>query len=91
MAGTTQAPANPDLFVPLVVRLFEPPSVADDRPLATKWAQPREQFQRDIRHPGSVLFFRLWQCDKENQGWREYQPQTRPAEFESRGRPSLSW
>jgi hypothetical protein len=78
-------------LVPLVVRLFEPMSVADDRPLATKWAPPREQFQRDTGHPGSVLFFRLWQCDKENQGWPEGQPQTRPAEFESRGWSSLSW
>ncbi len=56
MAETTAAPANPDLLVPLVVRLFEPQSVTNDRALAAKRAPPREQLQRDLYHPGSVLF-----------------------------------
>ena len=56
LAGTTQAPASPDLFVLLVVRLLESLSVADDRPLTTKWTTPRQQFQRNPGHPGSVLF-----------------------------------
>ena len=55
LTGTTDASANPDLLMPLVVRLFEPLSVADNRPLAAKRAQSREQFQRDLGHPGSVL------------------------------------
>jgi hypothetical protein len=42
--------------VPLVVRLFEPLSVTDDRPVAAKRAKAREQIQRDLGHPGSVLF-----------------------------------
>jgi len=56
MAWPTAAPPNPDLLVPLVVRMFEPLSVTDDGPLAAKRAQPREQFQGDLGHPGSVLF-----------------------------------
>ena len=71
MAWTTPATANPDLLVPLVVRLFEPQSVTDDRTLVTKWAQPRQQFQRDLGHTGVSLVFRFWQCDKQNHGWRE--------------------
>jgi len=34
------------------------------------------------RSPRVDLVFRLWQCDKENHGWREGPPQTRPAEFD---------
>jgi hypothetical protein len=41
LAGTTAASANPDLLVTLVVRLFKPLSVTDDRPLTAKRAQPR--------------------------------------------------
>ena len=41
LAWRAPAPPNPDLLVPLVVRLFEPLSVTDDRPLAAKRAQPR--------------------------------------------------
>jgi hypothetical protein len=56
VAGTTPAPANPDLLVPLVMRMFEALSVTDDGPPAAKRAEPREQLQRDLGHPGSVLF-----------------------------------
>jgi len=56
--------------VPLVVRLFEPQSVTDDRPLAAKRAQPREQLQRDLDHP--ELVFRLGQFDKKNGSEREF-------------------
>jgi len=35
----TKAPANPDLRVPFIVRLLEPPSVADDRPVAAERAE----------------------------------------------------
>ena len=56
VAGTTTAPPNPDLPVPLVVRIFEALSVTDDGPLAANRAEPGEQFQRDLGHPGSVLF-----------------------------------
>jgi hypothetical protein len=57
--------------MPLVVRLFEPLSVANDRPLTTEWTSPGEQFQRNPGHPGSVLLFRFRQFDKENHGWRD--------------------
>jgi hypothetical protein len=40
--------------VPLVVCQFEALSVTDDGPLAAKRAEPREQLQRDLGHPGSV-------------------------------------
>jgi hypothetical protein len=56
VAGATTAPPNPDLLVPFVVRIFEALSVTDDGPLAANRAEPREQFQRDLGHPGSVLF-----------------------------------
>ena len=56
VAGATTAPPNPDLLVPFVVRIFEALSVTDDGPLAANRAQPGEQFQRDLGHPGSVLF-----------------------------------
>jgi len=56
VAGATTAPPNPDLLVPFVTRIFEPLSVTDDGPLAANRAQPGEQFQRDLGHPGSVLF-----------------------------------
>jgi hypothetical protein len=55
MAGTTAAPANPDLLVLSVVRMFEALSVTDDGPFAAKRAEPREQPQRDLGHPGSVF------------------------------------
>ena len=42
--------------VQLVVRQFEALSVTDDGPLAANRAKPGEQFQRDLGHPGSVLF-----------------------------------
>src|SRR6202035_3947723 len=38
LAWATKAPANPDLRMPFIVRLLEPPSVADDRPIAAERA-----------------------------------------------------
>jgi hypothetical protein len=55
VAWATAAPANPDLLAPLVVRQFEALSVTDDGPFAAKRAEPREQPQGDLGHPGSVL------------------------------------
>jgi hypothetical protein len=66
VARTTAATANPHPPVPMIVRMFEALSVADDGPRAAKWASSREQRQRDLSHPGSV--FRLGQCDKKNHG-----------------------
>jgi hypothetical protein len=55
VAWTTAAPANPDPLVPLVVGMFEALSVTDNGPLAAKGTEPREQFQRDLSYPGSIL------------------------------------
>ncbi len=54
-AWRTPTPANADLVVPLVMGMFEPLAVTDDRPLAANRAQPRQQLQRDLGHPGSVF------------------------------------
>jgi hypothetical protein len=53
----------------VVVRLPEPPSVADDRFVSAVWTPARNEFQRN--YLGADVVFRLWQCDKENHGWRE--------------------
>jgi 2-methylcitrate dehydratase PrpD len=50
--------------------MFEALPVTDDGLLAAKRAKPGEQLQRDLGHPGWVLFS-VWQCDKKNHGWRE--------------------
>ena len=63
--------ANPDPIVPLIVRLFASPPMPDDRLLTAEWTSPGEQMQRDR---GLGLALRLWQCDKENHGWREGLP-----------------
>jgi hypothetical protein len=64
-----EALANPDLCVPLIVCLLQPPSVADDRLVATEGAQ-------GSRSPRCGLVFCFWQCDKKNHGWREGPPVT---------------
>jgi len=66
LAWTTQASANPDLRVTSIVRLFEPPPVADDRAIAAA-----STFARQLRERDLGLVFCLWQCDKENHGWSE--------------------
>ena len=40
--------------------------------------------------PRVDVVFRLWQCDKENHGWREGPPLTVSAKFRSEDRPSPS-
>jgi hypothetical protein len=41
--------------VPLIVRLLEPPSMADDRSIAAQRASPGQQRKRDLSHPGAIL------------------------------------
>jgi hypothetical protein len=53
----------------LVVGLFEPLAVTDDRPLVAKRAEPRQQLQRDLGQPG--LVFGFWQSDQKNHGSRK--------------------
>ena len=44
---------HPDAFVLVIMRLPEPPSVADDRAVVAERAEPWQQMQRD--YPGSML------------------------------------
>jgi hypothetical protein len=48
--------------------------MANDRAVPANRTSPRQQVQRD--HAGVDVVFRLWQCDKENHGWREGRPVT---------------
>jgi hypothetical protein len=52
----TDSASHPNVIVMFVVGMAEPPSMADDRLVAANRAQPREKVQRDLGHPGSVLF-----------------------------------
>jgi len=73
-AGRASPAANPDPVALRVVRLLAPQSVADDGSVAADGAPSRQQSQRDRRRAGIGLAFRLGQCDKKNQGWREGLP-----------------
>jgi len=48
--------------------------MANDRMVTANRTSPRQQVQRD--HARVNVVFRLWQCDKENHGWREGPPVT---------------
>jgi hypothetical protein len=60
------------------VALAKSLSVADDRVVAADRTTPRQKDQRD--RSGVDVVFRLWQCDKKNQGWREGPPLTVPCQ-----------
>jgi hypothetical protein len=51
----TDSAPHPNVFVPVIVGLAEPPSMADDRVVAANWTSPRQEVQRD--YPGSMLSF----------------------------------
>ncbi len=74
IARMTDSASHPNMFVLAIVGLTEPPSMADDRMVVANRTPPRQEVQRD--HPGSMLSFALWQCDKDNHGWREGPPLT---------------
>ena len=86
--GRHNPAANPDPVVLFIVRLFASPPVTDDRVVSAQRTSPRQQSQRNLPRVGVV--FRLWQCDKENQGWREGPPLTVLPKFRSADRPSPS-
>ena len=48
--------------------------MADDRVVLANRTPPRQEVQGD--HPRVDVVFHLWQCDKENHGWREGPPLT---------------
>ena len=54
-ARLTDSASYPDAFVPVIVALTEPPSVADDRVVSADRTPPRQEIQRD--YPGSMLSF----------------------------------
>ena len=55
VARPTESAPHPNAFVPVVVGLTEPPSMADDRVLLANRTSPRQEVQGD--HPGSMLSF----------------------------------
>ena len=54
-AGMTDPASHPNVFVPVIVGLAEPPSMADDRVVAANRTPPRQEVQR--AYPGSMLSF----------------------------------
>jgi hypothetical protein len=51
----TDSTPHPNVFVPVIVGLATPPSVADDRVVVANRTSPRQEFQRN--YPGSMLSF----------------------------------
>jgi hypothetical protein len=70
------AAAHPNPVVVFIVGLLAPLPMADDGVVAAPRTASREQRQRERFHPGVGLVLLLWQCDKENHGWREGPPLT---------------
>jgi hypothetical protein len=55
-ARPTAPASNPSPIAVVVVRLFTPPAVTNNRPIATQGAPPWQQSEGERRHPGSGLF-----------------------------------
>jgi hypothetical protein len=55
VARMTDSTPHPNVFVPVIVGLAQPPSMADDRVVAANRASPRQKLQWD--YPGSMLSF----------------------------------
>jgi hypothetical protein len=51
----TDSTPHPNVFVPVIVGLAVPPSVADDRVVVANRTSPRQEVQRN--YPGSMLSF----------------------------------
>jgi hypothetical protein len=51
----TDSASYPNAFVPVIVGLAGPPSMADDRKIEAQRTPPRQAVQGD--HPGSLLSF----------------------------------
>ena len=78
LARPTHSAPRPEGSSLIVVALAKSLSVADDRVVAADRTTPRQKDQRD--RSGDDVVFRLWQCDKKNQGWREGPPLTVPCQ-----------
>jgi hypothetical protein len=87
---TAEAAPYPDPVVVFVVGLLAPLPVADDGVASAVRAASWQQSQRERMHFECGLVMRLWQCDKENQGWREGPPLTVSCQVPIRGGPSPS-
>jgi len=78
VARPTHSAPRPEGSALIVVTLAKSLSVADDGVVAADRTTPRQKGQRD--RSGVDVVFRLWQCDKKNQGWREGPPLTVPCQ-----------
>ena len=67
LAWQADSASHPHRFALTVVALAEPPSVTGDRILPADIAAAGGP----AGSPRVDVVFRLWQCDKENHGWRE--------------------
>ena len=70
------SPPNPDNLVSIVMCRPAPQAMTDDRQVATLRAATWQHTQRNHGHPRNGLVLKLWECDKENHGWREGPPLT---------------
>ena len=87
---TAETTPYPDPVVVFVVGLLATLAVADDRLASAARAVSWQQGQRERVHIAHGLVFRLWQCNKENQGRREGPPLTVSCQVPIRGGPSPS-
>ena len=78
LARPTDSTSNPEAFAPVIVALTESPSVADDRVVPADWTSPPAG--GPMGSTRDEVVFPLWQCDKENHGWREGPPLTVPCQ-----------
>ena len=74
----------------VVVCLPAPLAMADDGIVADTADTAAGAVAAGTPSPRIGLVFGLWQCDKENHGWREGLPLTVAAKFRSEDRPSPS-
>jgi hypothetical protein len=74
VARMTDSASHPNVFIPVIVDLAEPSSVADDRMALAKRTSPKQEVQWD--HPGSMLSFVSGSAIKENHCWRGGPPLT---------------
>ena len=73
-ARLAESAPHPNALALVVMTLTQTQSMTDNSVVNTDGASPRKEIQRN--HPRVDVVFRLRQCDKDNQGWREGPPLT---------------
>ena len=73
-ARLTDSAPYPAALAMVIVPLTESPSMTDDRVFLTNRTSPR--YGGPTESPRVEIVFCLWQCDKQNHGWREGPPLT---------------